>query len=70
MDDIFLNNLPNHELYGYGALRVGDMCDVDLMMHDKTPSEIQRCVHSYGQLKKKKFKTKVLNGILYIKRIK
>lgn len=70
MTDIFHQDKPNHELYGYGALQVGDMCEVDLIMHDKTPSEIQRWAHSYGQHTKKKFRTKAINNILYIKRIK
>ena len=70
MDDIFLNVLPSYELYGYGALKVGDICKVDLIAQDKTPREIQTSVHAYGQYAKKKFKTKTLNNIIYIKRIK
>ena len=70
MDDIFLNDLPNHKFYGYGALEVGDSCEVDLVAHDKTPDELQRFIHSYGQYTKKKFKTKAFNGVLYIKRVK
>ena len=70
MDDIFLNDLPSHELYGYGNLKVGDMCEVDLIAHDKTAKEIQTSVHAYGQYAKKKFRTKALNNILYIKRVK
>lgn len=68
--DIFRQDLPNHKLYGYGALRVGEMCEVDLIKHNKTPREIQVFVHAYGQHAKKKFRTKVLNNLLYIKRIK
>lgn len=70
MDDIFLNDLPNYELYGYGALEVGDICEVDLVTHDKTSKEIQTFVHAYAQYAKKKFKTKALNGVLYIKRVR
>ena len=70
MDDIFLNDLPAYELYGYGSLKVGDRCEVDLIAQDKIPREIQTSVHAYGQYTKKKFKTKALNNILYIKRIK
>lgn len=68
--DIFHQDKPNHKLYGYGALRVGDVCEVDLIAHDKTSNELQRFIHSYGQYTKKKFKTKTLNNIIYIKRIK
>lgn len=70
MIDIFNQYKPSHELYGYGSLHVGDMCEVDLIMHDKTSKEIQTSVHAYGQHAKKKFRTKALNNILYIKRIK
>lgn len=70
MDDIFLNDLPNYQLYGYGCLHIGDICEVDLIAHKKTPKDIQAFVHAYGQHTKKKFKTKALNGVLYIKRIK
>ena len=70
MDDIFLNDLPNYQLYGYGDLLIGDICEVDLVAHDKNAKEIQAFVHAYGQYTKKKFKTKALNGVLYIKRVK
>ena len=69
MDDIFFKLLPNHELYGYGELLIGDICVVDLIAHDKTAKEIQAFVHAYGQYTKKKFQTKALNGVLYIKRV-
>ena len=68
--EIFFQDKPNHEFYGFGALPIGDICEVDLIAHNKTPREIQVFVHAYGQSAKKKFKTKVLNNILYIKRIK
>jgi hypothetical protein len=69
--EIFFQDLPNHKLYGYGDLNVGEMCEVDLIKHNKTPREIQTFVHAYGQYTtQKKFKTKALNNILYIKRIK
>lgn len=68
--EIFFQDLPNHKLYGYGELLIGDICEVDLTAHDKTPREIQAFVHAYGQHAKKKFKTKALNNILYIKRVK
>lgn len=68
--EIFFQDLPNHKLYGYGALCVGDICEVDLMGRNKTAKEIQVFVHAYGQYTKKKFKTKALNNILYIKRVK
>lgn len=70
MSDIFHKERPNHELYGYGALQVGEICEVELIKHGKTPSEIQNFVHSYGQRTKKKFRTKTKDSILYIKRIK
>ena len=70
MDDIFLNDLPYYELYGYGELKVGDICKVDLIAHDKTPREIQALVHAYGQYTKKKFKTKACDDVLYIKRVR
>ena len=69
MDDIFLNDSPNYQLYGYGDLLIGDICEVDLIAHDKTAKEIQTFVHAYGQYTKKKFKTKAVNGVLYIKRV-
>ena len=68
--DIFQQDKPNHELFGYGDLPIGDICKVDLITHNKTPKEIQTSVHAYGQYAKKKFRTKVLNNILYIKRVK
>ena len=68
--DIFQQEKPNHEFYGYGDLKVGEMCEVDLIGRDKTAKEIQLFVHSYGQYTKKKFKTKALNNVLYIKRVK
>ena len=68
--DIFQQDKPNHEFYGYGDLRVGEMCEVNLLIHNKDPNELQRFIHSYGQYAKKKFKTKALNGVLYIKRVK
>lgn len=68
--DIFRQDLPNRKLYGYGDLNVGDICEVDLIAHGKATVEIQAFVHAYGQHAKKKFRTKVLNNILYIKRIK
>ena len=68
--DIFPQDKPNHKLYGFGTLQVGEMCEVDLIMHDKDPIEIQTAVHSYGQYAKKKFRTKTLNNIIFIKRIK
>ena len=68
--DIFQQNKPNHEFYGYGSLHIGEMCEVDLIKHNKDPNELQRLIHSYGQYAKKKFKTKALNNILYIKRVK
>ena len=70
MDNIFLNDLPNYKLYGYGSLEVGDICEVDLIAHNKTPRDIQTFVHAYGQYTKKKFKTKALDDVLYIKRVK
>jgi len=69
IDDLFQEH-PNHELYGYGSLTIGDICEVDLKAHNKTPREIQAFVHAYGQYFQKKFKTKTLNGVLYIKRVK
>ena len=68
--DIFQQDKPNHEFYGYGDLRVGEMCKVNLLMHNKDSIKIQTSVHAYGQYTKKKFKTKALNNILYIKRVK
>lgn len=69
INDIF-QDLPNHELYGYGALTVGDICEVDLIAHKKTARDIQAFAHAYGQYTQKKFKTKTFDGILYIKRVK
>ena len=69
LDDLFQDS-PNHELYGFGTLAIGDICEVDLKAHDKTAKEIQAFVHAYGQYTKKKFKTKALNGVLYIKRVR
>lgn len=70
MIDIFQQDKPNHEFYGYGDLRVGEMCEVNLLIHNKDSSELQRLIHAYGQHAKKKFRTKALNNILYIKRVK
>ena len=69
IDDIF-QDLPNHELYGYGALCVGDTCEVDLITHNISPVKIQGFVHAYARYANKKFKTKVFNDVLYIKRVK
>lgn len=70
IDDVFFKDLPNHELYGFGALHVGEICAVELIKVSDASIEIQNFVHSYGQRTGKKFRTKTQNNTLYIKRIK
>lgn len=55
------------ERYGFGAMAVGDVVAVDLDGENKRMVQIH--AHSHGQYHGKKFKTKELDGILYIKRI-
>lgn len=67
MDNIFLPELPSHERYGYGSLKVGDV--ITIKPKDETINRIRASIGSHAQHRNKRFKTRTKDGILYVKRI-
>ena len=65
MTDFFCE--PAHERYGFGSMAVGENLVIDLMGEAAWP--VQNHVHSHGRYHGKKFRTKEIDGKLYIKRI-
>ena len=67
MDGVFYpDGDAAHERYGFGKLSVGEVLTIDL--NGLEAKDLQIHIHSHGQFRKKKFKTKTRNGCLYVKR--
>lgn len=70
MIDIFKSSAPEHVRYGYGSLSVGETTSVDVDEMDTSFIAKLRCgISSHSQYYGKKFKTKVVDGKLYIQRL-
>lgn len=70
MFDVFKSSAPEHVRYGYGSLKVGETTSVDIGDKDTRFVAKLRCgISSHSQYYGKKFKTKTVEGKLYIHRI-
>lgn len=70
MFDVFKSSAPEHVQYGYGELKIGEMTTVDVADKGARFVAKVRCgLSSHSQYYGKKFKTKVVEGKLYIQRL-
>lgn len=70
MFDVFKSSAPEHVRYGYGSLKVGETTSVDVDDRGSQFVAKVRCgISSHSQYYGKKFKTKVIDGKLYIQRL-
>lgn len=69
MRDIFLTDLPVHERLGFGAMKIGEVIQIDLLRHGMTSMQARGHIGSHGAYYGKKFKTKTKGDILHVKRI-
>lgn len=67
MDHIFLDTEPAHKRYGYGSLKIGGI--VSIPCNKDEVIKIRSGISSHAQHRNKKFKTRTLDGIMYVKRI-
>lgn len=69
MQEIWLPEDPAHQRYGFGPMSVGDVITIDLEAHNETKEKIQRHISAHGQYHGKKYKTRSVDGLMYVKRI-
>ena len=68
--NIFTFQEPAKDRYGYGKMEIDEVLEIKNIMAEGGAAKIRCNIHAYGQYHNKKFKTKTVDGSLFIKRIK
>lgn len=68
MTDIFLDDEPAHERFGFGRLQVGERMEIPLT--NTTARAIQGHISGHAQYHGKRFKTRKIGTILHVMRVK